>query len=195
MSSMRSFIFFFQAEDGIRDSSVTGVQTCALPILFDWTAFLKGVGLTVPSLNVITPDFFKGMEQALENSSLDDLKTYLSWHMLRGNQMSLPMLPKKFVEESFNFYGRTLTGTKEMQPRWKRCVAATDRALGEALGKKFVDQTFGQAGKDRTLRMVGEIEAEMAKDIQSIDWMSPATKKQALPNLHASANTIGSPKH
>jgi predicted metalloendopeptidase len=173
--------------------SVADLQ--ALTPLFDWTAFLKGVGLTVPSLNVVTPDFFKGMEQALENNSLDDLKTYLTWHRLRGSQMSLPMLPKKFVEESFNFYGRTLTGTKQMQPRWKRCVAATDRALGEELGKKFVDQSFGQAGKDRTLRMVGEIETEMAKDIESIPWMSADTKKQALAKLHAVANKIGYPEH
>ncbi|MDP8981124.1 MAG: M13 family metallopeptidase [Acidobacteriota bacterium] len=171
---------------------MTVAELQALTPLFDWNAFLKGVGVTVSTMNVVTPDFFQGLEQTLENTSLDDLKSYLDWHLARGTSNTLP---KKFVEENFDFYNRTLTGAKEMQPRWKRCVTATDRALGEELGKKFVDQTFGPSGKDRTLRMVGEIEAAMAKDIESIDWMSPETKKQALAKLHAVANKIGYPEH
>ena len=78
------------------------------------------------------------------------------------------MLSKPFVDENFDFYGRTLLGSKELRPRWKRCVAATDDELGEALGQKYVEKTFGEQGKARTLQMVREIEEQMAKDLESL---------------------------
>lgn len=141
-------------------------------------------------LNVAVPDFFKAFITLLGKESLDDLKDYLKWHYLSA---SATLLPKAFVDENFDFYGRTLSGTKELKPRWKRCVSATDDELGEALGRKFVEKTFGEQGKQRTLEMVHEIEQEMGKDIESISWMTPETKKQAMIKLHAVANKIGYP--
>jgi putative endopeptidase len=141
-------------------------------------------------LNVAVPDFFKELNGVLDRRSVNDLKDYLTWHYVTA---SAGRLPKAFVDENFDFYGRTLSGTKELKPRWKRCVSATDAELGEALGRKFVEKTFGEQGKQRTLEMVHEIELQMANDIQSITWMGPDTKKQALVKLHAVANKIGYP--
>ncbi|MBV9085393.1 MAG: M13 family metallopeptidase [Acidobacteriaceae bacterium] len=142
-------------------------------------------------LNVDVPEFVKTFSQMTATRSMDDLKDYLVWHYLNAGAR---LLPKAFVDENFDFYGRTLSGAKELKPRWKRCVAATDDELGEALGRKFVEKTFGEQGKQRTLAMVHEIEAQMGKDIQSLSWMSPETKKQALVKLDAVANKIGYPE-
>jgi len=142
-------------------------------------------------LNVAVPDFFKAFNSLLVSESLDDLKDYLTWHYLNG---SAALLSKAFVDENFDFYGRTLTGEKELKPRWKRCVSATDDELGEAVGRKFVEKTFGEQGKQRTLDMVHEIEHQMADDIESIKWMGPETKKEAMVKLHAVANKIGYPE-
>jgi putative endopeptidase len=86
------------------------------------------------------------------------------------------MLPTPFVQENFNFYGKTLNGTETLRPRWKRCVDYTDGDLGEALGKKYVEKTFGAEGKARTLKMVDAIEKALGEDIEKLDWMTPATK-------------------
>lgn len=141
-------------------------------------------------LNVSVPDFFKDLNSLLASTSMDTLRDYMTWHYLNA---SATKLPKAFIDENFDFYGRVLSGTTELRPRWKRCVSATDEALGEALGKAFVEKTFGEEGKQRTLEMVHEIEHEMGNDIQSISWMSPATKQQAMVKLHAVANKIGYP--
>lgn len=141
-------------------------------------------------LNVAVPEFFKDFNALLNRESMSGLKDYLVWHYLTA---SAGRLPKAFVDENFDFYGRTLSGVKELKPRWKRCVSATDEELGEALGQKFVEKTFGEQGKQRTLEMVHEIEHQMGNDIESITWMSPETKKQALIKLHAVTNKIGYP--
>ncbi len=142
-------------------------------------------------LNVAVPAFFKTFDTVLKTSSMSDLKDYITWQYVNA---SAGRLPKAFVDENFDFYGRTLSGAKELRPRWKRCVSATDGQLGEALGRKFVEKTFGEEGKQRTLDLVHGIEHEMANDLESLTWMSPATKKQALVKLHAVANKIGYPE-
>ena len=91
---------------------------------------------------------------------LDAIKDYLTWKYVSSSARALP---KAFVDENFDFYGRTLTGAQQLRPRWKRCVQMTDGELGEAIGRKFVEETFGEEGKQRTLEMVNEIEHEMAK--------------------------------
>src|SRR5205823_6261092 len=98
------------------------------------------------------------------------------------------VLPTAFQDEDFAFNGRIMTGVKEMQARWKRCVNASDRAVGEALGQKFVEVAFSPASKVKALQMVGEIEKAMAEDIKSATWMTAATKDQALTKLHQVTN-------
>ncbi len=163
----------------------------ALEPAFRWTEYFTDSGAPAfQQINVAWPDFFKAQNTALGAYTLDNWKTYLRWNVLHAEA---PLLPAPFVEESFNFYGKTLTGAKEQRPRWKRCVDFTDSQLGEALGQKFVERTFGAQGKERTLKVVAEIEKALGKDIESLTWMTPATKKQAEIKLKAITNKIGYP--
>jgi putative endopeptidase len=145
---------------------------------------------SVTSANVAEPEFMKAADEVIAASSLDDLKTYVRWHTLHANA---DMLPKAFDQATFAFYGTALTGAQEQRPRWKRCVNAVDSDLGEALGKAYVDRTFGAEGKERTLQMVRAIEAALGEDIEQITWMSDETKRQAEVKLRAVANKIGYP--
>jgi putative endopeptidase len=163
----------------------------ALSDSFSWSLYFAALNTPkMESLNVAVPDFFKGEEQLLKATPMADWKTYLTFHLIHTQAA---MLPKKFRDENFAFYGKYLTGQKEQRPRWKRCVRATDGDLGEALGKAYVDLTFGREGKQRTLDMVGHIEAAMAQDLNTLTWMTPATKQKALEKLHAITNKIGYP--
>ena len=142
------------------------------------------------SANVTEPEFLKAVDQVIAATSLADLKTYMRWHVVHSNAH---MLPKRFVDENFDFYNRILTGAQELRPRWKRCVDAADADLGEALGKIYVERTFGAEGKARTVAMVEAIKAALATDIQEITWMSDATKKEAEAKLRTVANKVGYP--
>src|SRR6476660_2929068 len=158
---------------------------------FNWNVYLTGIGAPATQVvNVTEPEFFKQMDSVLKTASLDDWKTYLRWHVVHGNAA---LLPAKFVNENFNFFSKTLVGTKELSPRWKRCVRYTNGDLGEAVGQKYVELTFGAEGKDRTLKMVQALEKALGEDIQSLSWMSPETKKQAVVKLQAISNRIGYP--
>ena len=165
----------------------------ALTPNFAWDKFLAGVQAPpIASLNVSEPEFMKGLQNTLQNTELPAIKAYLRWHVIHS---FAPVLSNAFVNENFNFFGKTLNGTQELQPRWRRCVASTDRALGEMLGQPYVKQNFPPAAKARTLKMVGEIESAMQRDIEQLPWMSETTKKEALVKLHAVANKIGYPEH
>ena len=171
---------------------LTREQVIALAPAFDWNQYLGAVHAPVQKLDVVAPDFFKGFGALLARLSYADWKTYLTWHLVHA---SAGMLSKPFVDENFSFFGIALTGQKEQRPRWKRCVTYTDSALGEALGQAYVDRTFGAEGKERTLKMVRDIENAMEQDIGSVEWMTPETKKRAIEKLHAVANKIGYPDH
>ena len=158
---------------------------------FDWPAYFRNIGVTQkPDVNVATPDFFKVMDQQLTATPFADWQTYLRWSLINGTASGLS---SKFVDEDFNFKGKILQGVKENQPRWKRCVAATDRALGEALGEVYVKTAFPPAAKARALEMVRNLEAALKSDITTLSWMSDATRKQAIVKLDAFLNKIGYP--
>ncbi|HSC20405.1 MAG TPA: M13 family metallopeptidase [Solirubrobacterales bacterium] len=158
---------------------------------FAWDAYLKGLSAPpVTALNVTEPDYFRAMDALVQKTDLPTLRAYLRWHLVHA---SANALPKAFVDESFAFYGKTLAGAKELRPRWKRCVVATDGALGEALGREYVEETFPPAAKARTRAMVAAIEAALKKDIETLPWMTPVTKKAAEGKLRAIANKIGYP--
>jgi endothelin-converting enzyme/putative endopeptidase len=140
-------------------------------------------------LNVSNPDFFKEVNGVISSESLDALKTYVQWHMLMG---SAKWLPKAYVQARFK-YRQALMGQAEDQPRWKKCVEATDDALGEALGQRYVERTFGAEGKQRMLTMVDALEKALDQDISTLSWMSDDTKKQAKVKLQAIRNMIGYP--
>ncbi len=158
---------------------------------FAWNQYFTTIqSPTFDSLNVAVPDFMKGMDQIIANDDLETVKTYLRWQTLRAGA---PMLPKAFVEENFDFYGKTLRGAKELRPRWKRCVQYTDSDLGEALGQAYVAETFPPEAKAHTLQMVHELEAALKTDITDLSWMTPETKKQALEKLSRIDDKIGYP--
>ena len=156
-----------------------------------WQAYFGVFGLgNVQSLNVASPGFMKAMNTVIESEDLTALQAYLRWHLLHAQAR---WLPTEFVNEDFAFYGKTMRGQQELQPRWKRCVTYTDRALGFALGQAFVETAFSSKAKQSTNTMVKQIESEMENDIDQLTWMSPSTKKQALEKLHTVANHVGYP--
>ena len=159
-----------------------------------WDGFLKATGAPpVSELNVANPDFFKGMNALLASNDLETVKTYLRWQLIHASDSLV--LPQAFDDEIFDFYRRKLAGQPEQRARWKRCVQATDAALGEALGQVYVSQEFPPSSKQATVQMVHDIEAAMNQEIDSLTWMSSATKHRAKEKLHAVADKIGYPDH
>jgi putative endopeptidase len=168
---------------------MTRAELAALGPDFAWEQYFTDLGAPgFAGLNVSEPDFIKNMNGLLQSVSLEDWKTYLRWHVVHDNAA---VLPKKFDDENFEFFSKTLQGTKEQPPRWKRCVRATTGDLGEAVGQKYVELTFGAEGKERTLKMVNTIEASLREDIKSLPWMTDETKTRALEKLAAITNRIG----
>jgi endothelin-converting enzyme/putative endopeptidase len=158
---------------------------------FDWAGFFARTGTPgVQSLNVASPGFVKALDDELKKESLGDWKHYLRWHLARSQ---VQYLSSPLLKEHFNFYGKTLQGLEEMEPRWKKCVNGVDGDLGEALGQVYVEKYFSAEAKQRALKIVKEIQAAMERDIQQLPWMSDATKKKALEKLHGVANKIGYP--
>ena len=161
-----------------------------VPVL-DVRAYLADLGSpAVEKVNVVSPEFFTALNTTLSQTDLHTIQAYLRVHLADAFATDLPTA---FDEEHFDFFGRKLEGTPEQEPRWKRCVNATDRSLGEVLGKLYVQEYFTPDMKAETVQMVHDIEAAMGKDIQSLDWMSPETKVKAEDKLHMVADKIGYP--
>jgi len=196
----------FAIEDALAQASITNVERRdpektyhkldrealkALTPDFDWSAYFHAMGHdSIEAINVAQPDFFKAMDHELTATPVNDWKTYLRWHLIHD---AAEALPKKFVDENFNFYGHQLTGAEEIQPRWKRCVADTDRNLGEALGQIYVKDYFPPQSKAAALDMVHNLMAALREDIGTLDWMSDETRKKALEKLDAVQLKIGYP--
>ena len=157
----------------------------------DWARYFEVEGAPgLAKLNVSQPGFMKAVQAELTTEPLEALKAYLRFHMLTA---AAPFLSAPFREANFDFYSKTLRGVPAMPPRWKTCTQAVDRSLGEALGQEFVARTFSPEMKAKTQLMTEQIETAMAEEIQGLDWMSPATKQEALRKLHAIRNKIGYP--
>ena len=147
----------------------------------DWPGFFEGAGLTsLTEVIVWQPGAITGIAALVESESLDTWKDYLSFHAL--DRASL-FLPKAFVDENFSFYGTTLNGTPQQQDRWKRGVDAVNAALGEAVGKIYVDRHFSKATKARADAMVSNILVAFGHRIDALDWMSDITKARARAKL------------
>jgi endothelin-converting enzyme/putative endopeptidase len=174
----------------VRDHKLGRDQAVALAPNFSLNRYFSAMGAPAFSeLNVSNPDFFKQVNAVIESEPLEPWKTYVSWHLLNA---AAPWLSKPFVDTNFKMQ-QYLTGQAQIQERWKRCVDATDGALGEALGQKYVEQTFGADGKQRMLKMVDALEKALDQDIKGLPWMSDDTKKQAKIKLEAIRNKIGYP--
>ncbi|MEY2668101.1 MAG: hypothetical protein RJA59_739 [Pseudomonadota bacterium] len=159
---------------------------------FRWADYLADSGApSSPWVNVTEPAFLAELDRLLAKEPLAAWKTYLRWHRVRA---ASPYLSSPFQKSSFGFYSATLRGAKELAPRWKRCVRWTDADLGEALGQVFVAKVFPPSVKGDADAMVKYVQAAMAKRIDALDWMSPATKKAAHEKLAAMKNKIGYPE-
>src|SRR5229473_3052961 len=159
---------------------------------FLWDAYFEEIGApSVQAINVLTPDFFAGMDKLLAaKGKLNDVKTYLRWTAISA---AAPALGQNFVEERFRLT-QALTGTKAILPRWKRCVQMTDSALGEALGRSFVVTTIGEDGKRIAKEMVQGIEGAFERNLLQVSWMDDAARAASRDKLRKIDNKIGYPE-
>ena len=158
---------------------------------WSWDSYFAAVGLPgLQESNVGQPEFFKEMDRQVAATSISDWKIYLRWQALHA---SAAALSDAFVQENFNFYGKRLNGTAELQPRWKRCVQSVNANVGEALGQVYVEKYFPPAAKAHALEMVQNLIAALRDDVPTLTWMSDATKKAAIEKLQAFQVKIGYP--
>lgn len=174
-----------------RYNKKTLAQLAEMTPNFSWEAYMKERGVApVQEINVGQPDFFVEVNKMMTDVPVAQWKTYLRWMLINSSASSLS---KAFVDESFNFSGKYLSGAKEQQPRWKRCVSSTDRALGEALGQEYVKKAFTPEAKKRMDALIDNLFAAYKERINGLDWMSAETKEKALVKLASFKRKIGYP--
>jgi len=160
----------------------------------DWDVFFSRTGFPGSEKTVLVgqPEFFTALGGLLQAEPLAVWRDYLRWHVLR---QSANYLSRAFVEERFSFYGKKLSGVTELRPRWKRVLAAADRAIGEDLGQLYVKRAFSPGAKERALAMVRFHLEAMRNRIRDAAWMSEATKAQAYRKLETMRSKVGYPDH
>ncbi|MFZ6767195.1 M13 family metallopeptidase [Undibacterium sp. Di26W] len=157
----------------------------------DWAAYFNALGLAQPGqFNLAHPKFIAEAGRMMQSVSLDQWKTYLRWQLTNAAARDLSA---DFVNANFDFYGKTLAGTKELQPRWKRVLNAIDVMAGEAMGELYVAKFFGPEAKTGVLEMVDNIKLAMRDSISKLEWMSDTTKQQAYKKLDTLIVKIGYP--
>ena len=156
-----------------------------------WDRYFDGLGgPAVVDINVATPEFFSALARQIPAAAAAALRAYLTWQVVTA---AADRLSSPFVDENFAFYGATLSGQQEIEPRWKRCVDATEGALGEAVGKVYVEDNFPGASKQVALEMIGDIEAAFESNLPKLAWMDDATRARAVEKKSAIQNKIGYP--
>jgi predicted metalloendopeptidase len=176
-----------------RDNPMTVLELEQLAPAFDFGDFFPATGAPgFERLNVTSRKFFEEGSAVVDATPIADWKTYLRWHVVRA---AAPYLSDAFVQEDFRFNRQYLQGAKELEPRWKRCVQSTDRALGDDLGRLYVEKTFGPDSKARMGKMIEALTAALREDVESLPWMTAETKKKALAKLAAfSTVKVGYPE-
>ncbi len=157
----------------------------------EWPRLFASIHSPIDEVIVGNPDFFTGLQKIVEATDLETIKVYLRWQLIHSTDATA--LPNDLNDEEFDFYGRKLNGQPEQRARWKRCVDATDGAIGEALGRLYVAEYFPQSSKDYTVQMVRDIEDALDREIDTLEWMGGETKVKAKAKLHKVANKIGYP--
>ncbi len=156
-----------------------------------WKTYMKGIGYPdLKDISVATPEFFERVEDLAKETPKEVLQTYLRWHVVDG---LADALSSDFVNANFEFYGQKLQGQKEIQPRWKRCVDATQAALGEVLGKVFVKERFAGDSKKVATDMIHDIETAFEKGLPGLEWMDDTTRGRAKDKVATLINKIGYP--
>jgi len=158
---------------------------------FDWITYYKLAGMeNVEDVIVRQPSYFTALNKLIKKVSIDDWKTYATWKLLNS---SARLLSKQFVDLNFDFYSKTLRGTEQIRPRWKRAVQSTNRLVGEVVGKVYVKKHFKPEAKERMVNLVKNLQKSFEQRINSLDWMSSETKKEAQVKLSKFVAKIGYP--
>ena len=158
---------------------------------FNWSQFFQTIEIAEPGeFNIGMPDFMTAISDMMKTISIDDWKLYLKWDILNG---SASYLSDKFVQQNFDFYGKTMQGQKEIRERWKRIQGTTNAVLGEAVGQLYVEKFFPPEAKERMLNLVENLKIAFGERIQQLDWMSDETKTKALQKLETIKVKIGYP--
>jgi putative endopeptidase len=170
-------------------TSVSELQSIA-PML-DWPHFFESIGLNdLRSVNLAQPEFLKEANRLLDEMPVETWKAYLKWNVLDA---AAPYLSSAFVNQSFAFRGQTLSGQKENEPRWQRCIRLADQNVGELLGQEYVKRNFTPEAKEKMNGLINNLVAALREDIPTLTWMGPETKKAALEKLEAFRRRIGYP--
>lgn len=157
----------------------------------NWSRLFSALGRPdISEINVRNPSFFKELSTALQDESVADWKTFLRWKLILA---TAPYLSSDLEGEHFDFYGRKLNGQQEMKPRWKRILDAEYGAIGEAIGRVYVDSYFDPGSKSRMQEMVSNLKKAFGERIQNLTWMEPETKKKALTKLEGLDVQVGYP--
>lgn len=158
---------------------------------FNWTAMLKNAGVDREKKLVVTQvDYTKNLNNLIKNTPIDTWKTYLKWGVING---SAGLLTTALDKQNFEFYGKNLYGTESQQEDWKRAVEMVNGGLGEVVGKVYVKKHFSPEAKERMTQMVKNLLKAYAESIKTLDWMSAATKKEALKKVDNFMIKIGYP--
>lgn len=166
----------------------------ALAPQFPWDAWLFGLQAPAGAFDKVVvrqPSFVSALGAALESADIDDWRAWLTWHVLSE---FAPLLPQSFVDEDFDFFGRTLSGQPENKERWKRGVAVVESCVGEAVGRLYAERWFPPAAKERMQELVANLVAAFRTSFSSLEWMGPETRAQALEKLDAFTPKIGYPE-
>jgi putative endopeptidase len=165
----------------------------ALAPQFPWDAWLSGLGAPAGSFDKVVvrqPSFVTGLGAALDAVDIADWRSWLTWHVLSE---FASLLPQSFVDEDFDFFGRTLSGQPENKERWKRGVAVVESCVGEAVGRLYAERWFPPAAKERMQQLVANLVEAFRRSFSSLEWMGPETRARAVDKLDAFTPKIGYP--
>lgn len=166
-------------------------ELIALAPNFNWNQYFDALGIGNPGeVIVMQPDFIKEVNELFATTSIENWKTYFRWNLYRS---TAPFMTDAIVNENFSFYGKVLSGTPELKPRWKRVMDATNRSMDEAVGQMYVERYFPPEAKERMLALVGNLKIALGERIQNLEWMSDETKANAEEKLAAINVKIGYP--
>jgi putative endopeptidase len=158
---------------------------------FSWTKFYATIGRAeVDRFSLAQPKFFAAADKAIASVPVEHWKAYLRWHLAN---FAAPALSRNFVDADFDFYAKTLRGTEQLKPRWKRAIDATNEALGFAVGEAYVARVFPPEAKQRAEKLVADLKVALRARIGKLDWMADATKKAAYAKLDTLTPKIGYP--
>lgn len=157
----------------------------------DWDVYFESMGLMeLEYLDAKQLPYYEALGEFMKNVSVDEQKYYLAFNLLDG---AAPYLSDDFVATAFDFYGKTMSGRQEQQPRWKRSLSTVNGALGEAVGQMYVAKYFPASSKEKMLTLVGNLQKALSERIAGLEWMSDATKEKAQEKLSAFIVKIGYP--